>query len=126
MNESQIQTADHAENRRLIMARKNWKMTEAERAMHDRAVSLRKMTDKQLCETMDRQHSTGIDEGLAMAKEELKKATRDDTAVVKSFIDYLESKVGCGNGIGNGTIIRLNKEVENAVKDGVLGDGKWA
>ena len=106
------------------MARKNWKMTEAERAMHDRAVSLRKMTDKQLCETMDRQHSTGIDEGLAMAKEELKKAKRDDTAVVKSFIDYLESKVGCGNGIGNGTIIRLHKELSNAVRDSVLGDGK--
>ena len=106
------------------MANKNSKMSEHERAVHNRAVSLRKMTDQQLCDTMDRQHSAGIDEGLAMAKDELKKAKRDDTAVVKSFIEYLDGKVGCGNGIGNGTIIRLKKEVENAVKDGVLGDGK--
>ena len=40
--------------------KKNCRMTDEERAVHDRAVSLRKMTDQQLCETMDRQHSKGI------------------------------------------------------------------
>lgn len=105
------------------MARKNCRMTDEERALHDRAVSLRKMTDRQLCDTMDRQHSNGIDEGIRMAKEENAKK-KNDREVVERFIGYLEEKVGSGNGIGKGTTYRLHKEVENAVADGILGGGK--
>lgn len=100
--------------------KKNCRMTDEERAIHDRAVSLRKMTDQQLCETMDRQHSTGIDEGMRLAKEENAKR-RTDREVVERFITYLEGKVGSGNGIGGGTTYRLHKEIDNAIADGVLG-----
>ena len=75
------------------MAKKNCRMTDDERAIHDRAVSLRKMTDRQLCDTMDRQHSTGIDEGIRLAAENNAKQ-KTDREVVERFIGYLESKVG--------------------------------
>lgn len=101
------------------MAKKNCRMTDEERAVHDRAVSLRKMTDKQLCDAMDRQYSNGIDEGIKLAK--TGSATKkNDREVVERFIRYLEGKVGSGNGIGGGTTIRLRKEIENAIADGNL------
>lgn len=99
--------------------KKNCRMTDEERAIHDRAVSLRKMTDSQLCETMDRQYSNGIDEGMRLAKAE--KAEKGDREVVERFIAYLETKVGSGNGIGGGTTYRLHKEIEHAIAEGVLG-----
>lgn len=101
------------------MAKKNCRMTDAERAVHDRAVSLRKMTDQQLCDVMDRQHSLGIDEGIRLAAED--KAKKNDREVVERFIAYLEGKVGSGNGIGGGAIYRLRKEIENACTEGILG-----
>lgn len=104
------------------MAKKNCRMTEDERAIHDRAVSLRKMTDRQLCETMDRQHSLGIDEGIRLAADNAKQ--KNDREVVERFIGYLEGKVGTGNGIGGGTTYRLYKELDAAVADGVLGGAK--
>lgn len=106
------------------MARKNCKMTDEERAMHDRAVRLRKMTDRQLCETMDRQHSNGIDEGVRLAAEQAaaKQETReDDKHIVERFIAYLEGKVGSGNQIGRGTIMKLRNELSWAVDEGVIG-----
>ena len=102
------------------MAKKNCRMTDEERAMHDRAVRIRKMTDQQICEFVDRQHSAGIDEGIRLAQESTEK-TRDDAALINTFIDYLENKTGSGNGIGGGTIYRLRKEVANAVADGIIG-----
>ena len=102
------------------MAKRNCRMTEAERAIHDRAVSLRKMTDQQLCDTVDRQHSLGIDEGIRIAGENAKKST-DEKAVVERFIDYLEGKVGSGNGLGGGSIYRLKKELTHACADGIIG-----
>lgn len=102
------------------MARKNCRMTKEERAIHDRAVSIRKMTDKQICDFVDRQHSIGMDEGLRLAKEQ-NKVNRGEATLVEKFITYLEEKKGSGNGIGGGTIYRLRKEVDNAVADGILG-----
>lgn len=102
------------------MAKKNCRMTDEERAVHDRAVSLRKMTDKQLCDAMDRQYSNGIDEGIKLAKTD-SATKKNDREVVERFIRYLEGKVGSGNGIGGGAIMRLHKEIENAIADGILG-----
>ena len=102
------------------MAKKNCRMTEEERAMHDRAVRIRKKTDQQICEFVDRQHSVGIDEGIRLAHETAEN-TRDDAALINKFIDYLENKKGSGNGIGGGTIYRLRKEIANAVADGIIG-----
>ncbi|MCD8308920.1 MAG: hypothetical protein LUD19_03615 [Clostridia bacterium] len=99
------------------MAKKNYLKTPEERAIHDRAVSLRKMTDQQLCETMDRQYSLGVDEGVRMAAANArKKSTERET--VNGFINYLEGKVGSGNRIGGGTIYALRKEMAIAYPDG--------
>lgn len=102
------------------MAKKNCRMTDNERAIHDRAVSLRKMTDQQLCEAMDRQHSSGIDEGIRIAAENNDRR-KNDREVVERFIGYLESKVGTGNGIGGGTVYRLYKELNNAIDEKAIG-----
>jgi hypothetical protein len=102
------------------MAKKNCRMTDEERAVHDRAVSLRKMTDQQLCEFMDRQHSLGVDEGIRLAKED-NAQHKGEADTVERFINYLAGKVGSGNGIGGGAILRLRKEAQNAITDGVIG-----
>lgn len=103
------------------MSRKNCRMTEAERAAHDRAVRLRKMTDQQLCDYMDAQHSKGVDDGIKLAEEEAKvRKNGDDTTSIYRFLDYLDGRKGSGNGIGGGTLYRIRKEVANAVGDGVL------
>lgn len=99
--------------------KKNCRMTEEERAVHDRAVRLRKMTDQQLCDFVDRQHSLGIDEGIRLSKESVKR--RDDAELIGKFVDYLEEKKGSGNGIGGGIIYRLRKEIQSAVTDGIIG-----
>jgi hypothetical protein len=72
---------------------------------------------------MDRQHSTGIDEGIRLAAENNAKQ-KTDREVVERFIGYLEGKVGTGNGIGGGTTYRLYKELDAAVADGVLGGAR--
>lgn len=102
------------------MAKKNCRMTEAERAIHDRAVSIRKMTDQQICEFVNRQYSNGMDEGIKAAKHDAK-ATKNEAEAVTKFIEYLTGKVGTGNGIGNGTIYRLKKELQAAVTDEIIG-----
>ena len=93
------------------MAKKmNCRMTAEERAVHDRAVSLRKMTDQQLCDTMDRQYSLGVDEGVKLSVKSTPRKT-DEREAIERFIDYLETKVGSGNRIGGGTIYSLRKEL---------------
>ncbi len=101
------------------MAKKNCRMTEAERAIHDRAVSIRKMTDRQICEFVDRQYSNGMGEGIKVAKQDAK-ATKNEAEAITKFIEYLTGKVGTGNGIGNGTIYRLKKELQAAVTDEII------
>ncbi len=94
------------------MAKKNFLKSPAERAVHDRAVSLRKMTDEQLCATMDRQYSLGVDEGIRMAQETAQKQ-ESERETISHFIDYLETRVGSGNRIGGGAIYALRREVEH-------------
>lgn len=106
------------------MSRKNCRMTVEERAEHDLAVSLRKMTDKQLCDYMSSQFERGRELGVALARQEQEMSAKRaafDSDAVKHFIAYLEGRVGSGNGIGGGTVYRLRKELENAVADGAFG-----
>ena len=106
------------------MAKVNCRRSEEERAVHNRAVSLRKMSDKALCDFMDAQHQNGIDIGIELAKsaaQEEATVRPDAKAVLDRFIDYLQEKVGSGNGIGGGTVMKLRKEVEKAVADNVFG-----
>ena len=104
------------------MSKKNFRMNNAERAIHDRAVSLRKMTDQALCDYMDRQRKEGMDAGLALANQPGRESFVPDSerAAVDRFIDYLDGKRGSGNGIGGGTIYRLRNEADRAERDGIL------
>jgi 1-deoxy-D-xylulose 5-phosphate reductoisomerase len=45
------------------MAKRNCRRTNNERCIHERAVALRKMTDEQLIEHLDRQFTAGVDAG---------------------------------------------------------------
>jgi len=98
------------------------RMTEEERAIHNRAVSIRKMTYAQLCEFIDRTYGKGMEEGakLALAQSKVQAKPEDAIAHVRKFIDYLTEKTGCGNRIGKGTIMQLNRELENAIKSGLF------
>lgn len=102
------------------MKKRSCRMTEEEKAIHNRAVSIRKMTDAQICELIDRTYGKGMEEGarLAQTREQAKPA--DATAQVKKFIDYLTERTGSGNRIGRGTILQLNRELENAIDSGLF------
>lgn len=88
------------------MAKKNCRMTDDERAIHDRAVSLLKMTDRQLCDTMDRQHSTGIDEGIRLAAEnnaKQKDFIRTNESCCQDLeINLTERRTGCFSSLYRG------------------------
>lgn len=74
------------------MKKKNCRMTESERLMHDRAVMVRKKTDEQLCEYLDSlAHYDSVQEEPSIA----------------DFIDLLIQKAGTGNGIGKATVEKI-------------------
>ena len=112
------------DRKEIIMGKKrNCRMTDEEKKMHERAVKLRKMTDAQLCEFVDRTYGIGMEEGANLAETNTPKAPEkvvDGAASVKAFIEYLTGRVGTGNRIGNGTILQLNRELETAKKDGMF------
>ncbi len=99
------------------------KMTSEEKAMHKRAVRIRKMTDAQICEFVDRTYGLGMEEGAKLAEANAPKVQEkvvDGAASVKAFIEYLTGRVGTGNRIGNGTILQLNRELECAQRNGIF------
>lgn len=104
------------------MARKNCKMTAEERARHDKATKLRKMTDDQLCDFVTEQYNIGMSEGMKLAKSQ-QPEPQNEAAIIEKFIGYLEGKKGTGNGIGGGAIYRLQKELKNAITDGTIKGG---
>lgn len=96
------------------MKKRACRMTEEEKAMHDRAVKLKKMTDAQLCEFIDHTYGKGMEEGTKLAQlQERPKEVTDRTDQVQKFIEYLERRTGSGNRIGRGTILQLNRELDN-------------
>ena len=102
------------------MKKRSCRMTDEERAIHNRAVSIRKMTDAQLCEFIDRTYGKGMEEGARLAQTKAQTKPEDAVTHVKKFIDYLTEKTGSGNRIGKGTILQLNRELENAIKNGLF------
>jgi len=106
------------------MKKRACRMTEEEKAMHNRAVKLKKMTDAQLCEFIDRTYGKGMDEGARLAQVKAQAAPIDGAGYVKQFIDYLTEKTGSGNRIGPGTILQLNRELENAIVSGLFAGGR--
>lgn len=96
------------------MKKRACRMTEEEKAMHNRAIKLKKMTDAQLCEFIDHTYGKGMEEGTKLAQlQEQPKETADGTDQVQKFIEYLTGRTGSGNRIGRGTILQLNRELDN-------------
>ncbi len=102
------------------MKKRNCRMTEQEKAMHERAVKLKKMTDVQLCEFIDHTYGKGMEEGAKLTQIQEKPEPEDAAGQVKKFIKYLEGRTGSGNRIGLGTILQLNRELENATSSGLF------
>lgn len=93
------------------MKKRACRMTEEEKAMHNRAIKLKKMTDAQLCEFIDHTYGKGMEEGTKLAQ--LQEQPTEATDQVQKFIQYLTSRTGSGNRIGRGTILQLNRELDN-------------
>lgn len=102
------------------MKKRACRMTEEEKAMHNRAVKLKKMTDAQLCDFIDRTYGKGMEEGARLAQVKVQAAPANGADYVKRFIDYLTEKTGSGNRIGRGTILQLNRELEKAINGGLF------
>ena len=102
------------------MKKRACRMTEEEKAMHNRAVRIKKMTDAQLCDFIDRTYGKGMEEGTKLAQAKTQVELIDGAGQVKRFIDYLTEKTGSGNRIGRGTILQLNRELEKAISGGLF------
>ena len=102
------------------MKKRACRMTEEEKAMHDRTVKLKKMTDTQICDFIDHTYGKGMEEGAKLAQVREPEAPESGADYVKKFIDYLTEKIGSGNRIGRGTILQLNRELDNAINRGLF------
>ena len=88
------------------MPKRNRQKTEAERAQHDTAVRVRKMTDAQLCAFLDETYQRGKRDGAAAPPP----PPQNDVA---AFIQLLDAKSGTGNGIGKSTVYKLRKVAQS-------------
>ncbi len=100
--------------------KKNCRRTDEERAIHDRATRLRKMTDAQLCAFVDSTYGKGMEEGAKLADQQ-GAAVQPTEEGARLFVKFLEGRTGSGNRIGKGTVLYITKELENAVAAGVFG-----
>lgn len=111
------------------MKKQSCRMTPQEREAHKEAIKLRKMTDRQLvdyvnglktraekAETEAEKSKTKAVKAEAEAMKNAKNAANavknrntGGKAVVESFLQALKAKTGSGNGIGNGTIFKLKR-----------------
>lgn len=100
--------------------KKNCRRTDEERAIHDRATRLRKMTDAQLCAFVDSTYGKGMEEGAKLADQQVA-AVQPTEEGARLFVKFLEGRTGSGNRIGKGTVLYITKELENAIAAGVFG-----
>lgn len=100
--------------------KKNCRRTDAERAIHDRATRLRKMTDAQLCDFIDSTYGRGMEEGAKLADQQ-GAALQPSEEGARLFVKFLEGRTGTGNRINKGTLLNITRELENAVAAGVFG-----
>lgn len=101
--------------------KRNCRRDTEEKAVHEKAVRLRKMTDAQICEFIEHTYQRGMAEGAELAAAQ--SAKPDGGAGVKKFITFLEGRVGSGNRIGKGTILYLNRELAAAHAAGIFSEG---
>lgn len=100
--------------------KRNCRRDASERAAHEKAVSVRKMSDAQICEFLQTIYNDGMAAGAKLAPAQ---GTKCDTgSSVTAFLDFLEGRVGSGNRIGRGTVKYLRAELEEAQKAGIFGE----
>jgi len=103
------------------MKKKSCRMTDEEKKMHEKAVRIRRMTDTQIYDfierTIEHAYNRGVEDGNKL---QIKNKSLDRAESIKDFIEYLSGKTGSGNRIGRGTIIQLKKEFENAASIGLF------
>jgi hypothetical protein len=96
------------------MKKRSCRMTQQEREQHNTAVSIRKMTDEQLCAYIEDIMREGIKLGKSKAAEQ-SFARRSD--IIREFIQRLSVKSSTGNGIGPATVQKIKAFAE---KEGYL------
>lgn len=101
------------------MKKRNCRRDNEERAIHDQAIRLRKMTDAQLCDFVSQTYQDGVAAGQKLAAVPTPQ-TEGGAASVSTFLAFLEERVGTGNRIGKGTIIYLHRELEAAIATGIF------
>lgn len=89
------------------MKKRNCRKTEDERAQHDRAIRVRKMTDAQLCEYLDSLSGAGAPVPAGPSKEE----------IIAAFLDGLAIRRGDGLRVSDATIRKLRSMAQ---RDGFL------
>ncbi len=91
------------------MKKRNCRKSEEEKAMHERAVKIRKMTDYQLCIYIDALKDNAYEDGFRDGKNQVKPAFGN---AIEEFIQRLDVMSGTGNGIGKSTVYKLRKFAE--------------
>lgn len=87
------------------MKKQSCRMTQQEREAHKEAIKLRKMTDQQLVSYVN-----DLKERAESSKPKTAEGRNTEgKAVVESFLQALKARAGSGNGIGNGTIFKLKR-----------------
>lgn len=87
------------------MKKRSCRRTEQETAIHERAVKLRKMTDGQLCQFIDRERAQCIEDAYKKGYEDAEKASGGKGRSAGEFIAFIQgSKIA---GIGAVTINKL-------------------
>lgn len=102
------------------MKKKNCRRSDEERAIHDRATRIRKMTDAQLCDFIDSTYGRGMEEGAKLADKKATITPSEEGA--RRFVKFLEDRTGSGNRIGRGTVLYISRELENAIAAGVFSE----
>lgn len=98
----------------------NCRMTAEEKRIHKTAVRLKRMTDAQLCDFINKTYGRGMEDGAKHVKSPVSVETQSGAEYVKTFIEWLTERIGSGNRIGKGTVLQLNRELEKAEKDGLF------
>lgn len=98
------------DERKIAMAKKrNCRRTTDESIIHEKAVRMRKMTDRQLVNYVDEMVEKARNEGLNQGKEQKKEASR------LSAEDFVE-EIGRIKGIGTATMYKIRELLDNRLE----------
>lgn len=93
------------------MKKRNCRKNNEEKALHEKAVKLRKMTDDQLCQYIDGLKDEAYEDGFNAGKNQEKPVVEKSNGI-EEFLQRLDTMSGTGNGIGKSTVYKLRKFAE--------------